>query len=422
MLKNIRQLFGALQGNVRVLAFTEPLWAIPVSWTRVYTSLYMVALGVSVVEIGWITAMGMSVQIVGALLGGHFTDKWGRKQTLMIFDLLCWWLPMLVWLAAQNVWYFALAAFINGWSFMAFPAWNCLLVEETPPDKRSYVFSVIQIIVLGAGLLTPLAGLFVAKYQIITGSRLIYGIALGSIGLMLVLRLWLVRETTVGQLVSSRLGSVSFKDAVQAYKDSFVNAGRDRALVILFLLGTFNMVYMNIWTAYSAVYMTDQRGLGIAASLISILPASQSLVIILTSLLVIPHIRVERLKSWLLLSTLLLSIGMGLFVIAPPRSFLFLTLSVLLTGAGTAIFGPVRDTYFANQVADGERARLVSITSTLGLVLTMPVMPAAGKLYEIMPVVPFAIVLGLLATSAAVVFGLPRQSGYDLASNQTVMP
>ncbi len=410
-MKNIQSLFGAIPGNVRVLAYTEPLWAIPVSWTRVYASLYMVALGASVVEIGWISALSMLVQIFGALLGGHFTDKWGRKRTLMIFDLLCWWLPMLVWLAAQNVWYFAIASFINGWSFMGYPAWNCLLVEDTPPEKRSHVFSVIQIIVLGAGLLAPVAGLFVARYQIIAGSRLIYGIAAGSIGLMLILRLWLVRETSIGRSVSSSLGSVSFKDAVLAYRDSFTNAGRNWALVILFLLGTFNTLYMNIWTAYSAVYMVDRRGLGIAASLISLLPASQALVIILTTLLVIPHIRVERLKNWLLLSTLLLSIGMGVFVITPPRSFLLLTLAMLLTGAGTAIFGPVRDTYFANQVADAERARLVSITSTLGLIFIMPVMPAAGKLYEVTPVIPFVIVLGLLLASVAIVFGLPRRSG-----------
>ncbi|WP_289479122.1 MFS transporter, partial [Klebsiella pneumoniae] len=90
-----RSLF-ALRGNQRACVYTEPLWGIPYNLYSPYASLFMVALGVSDQQIGFLLSIGAIFQVIAALLGGVLCDKLGRRKTTAIFDILSWSVPCLI--------------------------------------------------------------------------------------------------------------------------------------------------------------------------------------------------------------------------------------------------------------------------------------------------------------------------------------
>ncbi len=86
-----------LEGNPKASVYTEPLWGIPYNLFIPYASVYMLALGVSDAQIGMIASLGLLIQPIFALISGAITDKYGRRLTTLISDLLSWSIPCLIW-------------------------------------------------------------------------------------------------------------------------------------------------------------------------------------------------------------------------------------------------------------------------------------------------------------------------------------
>lgn len=99
MLQNhpLFQSLRELKGNPRVTVLTEVMFGIPYNLFAPFASVYMLALGVTDQQIGSIASLGLVVQVFSALLSGAIVDKFGRRLTLLICDLLCWSVPCLIW-------------------------------------------------------------------------------------------------------------------------------------------------------------------------------------------------------------------------------------------------------------------------------------------------------------------------------------
>ena len=112
MLKNhpLFQTLRELKGNPRVTVLTEVMFGIPYNLFAPFFSVYMLAFGVTDQQIGSIASLGLVVQIFSALLSGAIVDKFGRRLTLFVCDMLCWSVPCLIWAIAQDVRYFVAAA------------------------------------------------------------------------------------------------------------------------------------------------------------------------------------------------------------------------------------------------------------------------------------------------------------------------
>ena len=95
-----------------------------------YASLYMSLLGLGDAQIGLIASIGMACQVVVAVLSGIITDKMGRRKATVVFDILSWSVPCLIWAAAQNFWYFLAAIIVNSLWRVTENSWKLLLVEE----------------------------------------------------------------------------------------------------------------------------------------------------------------------------------------------------------------------------------------------------------------------------------------------------
>ena len=124
-----------LGGNPRACVYTEPMFGIPYNLFTPYISLYMAALGLSDQKIGLVISLGVGLQIFTALISGLVTDKFGRRNTLFISDLLCWSLPCLIWAMAQDFRYFIIAVIFSSLLRISHTSWTCLMVEDAEPNQ-----------------------------------------------------------------------------------------------------------------------------------------------------------------------------------------------------------------------------------------------------------------------------------------------
>src|SRR5687767_9023694 len=125
MLRNhpLFQTLRELKGNPRITVLTEVMFGIPYNLFSLFASVYMLALGITDKQIGSLASLGLVVQIFSALLSGAIVDKFGRRLTLLIADILCWSVPCLIWAAAQDLRYFIAAAALNGLWRISHTAW-----------------------------------------------------------------------------------------------------------------------------------------------------------------------------------------------------------------------------------------------------------------------------------------------------------
>ncbi|MFD1739856.1 MDR family MFS transporter [Bacillus salitolerans] len=103
--------------------------------------------------------------IIFTLLGGGITDRYGRKQMMMI-ALFMQAISMAGFIFAESVFFFALLYVLNGIGRSIFiPAQRAQIVDCTEVERRSEVFSIISTIESFAITIGPLLGLLVYSYQ-----------------------------------------------------------------------------------------------------------------------------------------------------------------------------------------------------------------------------------------------------------------
>src|ERR1051325_5408522 len=100
------QTLRELKGNPRAAVLTEIMFGIPYNLFSPFFSVYMLALGLDDQQIGSIASLGLLLQVFTALVSGALVDKFGRRLTLFIADMLCWGIPCLIWAVGAKIYLF----------------------------------------------------------------------------------------------------------------------------------------------------------------------------------------------------------------------------------------------------------------------------------------------------------------------------
>src|SRR5262245_24622874 len=171
------QTLRELKGNPRVTVLTEVMFGIPYNLFAPFASVYMLAFGVTDQQIGSLASLGLVVQIFSALLSGAIVDKFGRRFTLFVADILSWSVPCLIWAVAQDLRFFIVAAVMNGLWRISHTAWTCLMVEDAEERHLVHIWTWIMIFAVCSAFFTPLGGWVVNRYGLMSAMRgiLIFG-------------------------------------------------------------------------------------------------------------------------------------------------------------------------------------------------------------------------------------------------------
>ncbi|ULL16414.1 MFS transporter [Paenibacillus sp. H1-7] len=393
-----RLLFQRLKGNSRGCLAFEPCFLIPYSMVSTYASLYMFELGITETSIGWITTIGLVVQVFSSFISGYLTDRMGRKSAILYFDLLSWSLATILWAVSQNVRFFLTAALINGFQRVPHTAFYCLIVEDTKPADRTYVFTLLQIISVIGGLFAPLGGLLVDYYGLVPGVRIMYVLAFLMMTFQFVGRHLTTRETEIGLRKMRETRELGLKESLIDYGGAIRDILLRKSLVLIFSVYILFNFQATMKTTYLSLYMADY--LHVRSGLISLFPALSSVIMLLTLWLLMPKIPEHMANRSMMAGFILSVISNVMLVLWPTSNLVWIGLSTILAAVGLMISSPYLEAAVQNAIDDEKRAKMFSMLSVLILLLTSPAGIIGGWAYNLDPRIPVWLVSGAFAGSA----------------------
>ena len=393
-LRRTRVILRGFTGNARGSLLVEPMWGIPFHLYTPYMSLYMIALGCSQTQIGLITSVGLVLQMVFSFLGGYITDRLGRRKTTLIFDIISWSIPTLLWAFAQNYHYFLIAAALNSIVRIVFTSWTCLIVEDTTQDQRVHVFTWIHVAGTIAGFFAPFAGLLVEGVGLVPATRGLYIFAFFSMTSMFFLRNHLTRETSMGRRKIEEGKGLKLQDTLKEYKGILRDMLKNRQLLVAFFMLIFSNIQMVVKRTFLSILL--KNAVEVPLGIIAVIPAAASVAMLFIYVFVMPSLGNLQPKVALLIGLMISSFGVVMLVVAPAGSLFLAFAGSICEAAGMAIIIPVTETILTNAIEDHQRAKVTSLYHTILFGFMSPFGYLSGYLSSISVRFPFFMVLGTL--------------------------
>lgn len=359
-----REMFLDLPRRQAVTIYAGLMWVIPIAMVQPYISLYMVELGLSKTEVGVYQSLMNIVRPLALFLGGYFSDTWGRKKTLIVFDILSWGGYCLCLSLAGNKWWCVAALFFMATNSGSGAPYLCLLAEGVSTRKRAVVFSVLQIVNMAPSLLFfPLiGGLWVSQEGLLKSNHHMYWLETALVALGIGLRWKFLPESEVYekpagswlQLVREGLGQ--YRGALGKF---FQKPGSR-----VFLFSKFLDEWMVlVWGIYASLYYVQHMGL--KDSYLSVISQGSAYAGFLILFLLVPNLTEKQVLKILGLDQVFGLAALALLLFWPQGGgsvLLVCLLSAGLGAMGTALYGSVSAAVWMNLMEERERAKVVAVS------------------------------------------------------------
>ena len=414
MLRNhpLFQTLRELKGNPRITVLTEIMFGIPYNLFTPFFSVYMLALGLTDQQIGTVASLGLVLQVFTALLSGAIVDKFGRRLTLLIFDMLCWGVPCLIWAAAQDIRYFVLAAAMNSLWRVSLTAWTCLMVEDAEERHLVHIWTWIMIFAFCSAFFTPLGGWVVERFGLIPAVRGLYLFGFVVLTAKFVILYAYSHETVRGVQRMQETRHRSIMSLLGEYRSVFQQLMHSKPILGALSLMVITNIYATVSTNFWGVLFTEK--LGFSSAQISTYAALRSIIMTVCFFLIGPrltNLRRFRLPLWTGFGLFLVS--QLLLVVMPPQTVLLLVGSVVLEAVASALVSPMTESLMTLSMESNERARVSAMVYVVLIVVISPFGWIAGQLSAMDRSLPFALNTGLFAIGILLVwlFGRTEFSG-----------
>jgi len=402
---NLLRTLVEMKGNPRACLYTEPMWGLSMNLCLPYASVFMLALGLTDVQIGIVASVYMFSQTVFAFLSGAIIDKMGRRKSTMIFDFLSWSLPCLIWASSQGFCFFVVAALLNGMMKITTVSWDCLLVEDAPKDKITQIYSWVIIFGNMSALFAPISSVLVSKLTLVPAIRILYINAFVIMTVKLLLLYKFSTETAVGKVRQEASRNVPMKELLAGYKGALrkiiASKGMIFAIIISILVEIVTMLGTTFWQIVAS------KRIGIPDTLLPVFPMAKSILAIILFFTVISRIKQSRLK-WPLYGGFLSSIiGCVLLIIIKETDLLgyvILSFSLLFEALGGAVLNTLRESLVAIYADPDDRSNVLALLQTTVMLVSVPFGYIGGWLSDISRALPFVLsilllLLGIIVTA-----------------------
>ncbi|MFI6979181.1 MFS transporter [Embleya sp. NPDC050154] len=403
-----RGFVGDLDRNARYCIYTEPFWAIFGTAALYYATLYMESVGLSTVAIGAILSANLYVAFMFQLVAGALTDRMGRRRATFWFDVTSWVVPMFVWAFSHNTWMFLVGYLLNASSKIVNVSFWLLATEDSREEDRPRIFAAIKVVIMFAGLLVPVVGLFMDRYGTVPTLRVLFFV--GGLAMLLhnLLRHRYTVETRAGSEAMERHADTRLLRSVLDGGKLLRAAGRHAALrrLILMYVSSFVAFQLNI---FLAVYLS--KNLGYGHLVVGAVPAVGALAALFCYTVVMPRasgrIPAAAMVRWSLVTS---CAGWALFLLLGRGEIVLLCVCAVLTSAGPFLVESYRDAIVVSCVHTGERAAFFAAVQTFTAVVSIPTGYLAAVVFDVRPLLLFAAIAALYAFAAACSFG--RSASY----------
>jgi MFS family permease len=412
--QSLHDAFSFMVGNIMVFSVTDLLGNFSRAMVFPYVSLYILALGGTATQIGFVNSLTPLAGLIIFPIAGHIADHSNRVKLIVLAGYLSSAI-ILIYILAPSWQVFALAALLQGFLVFQFPARSALIADSLSPGDRGRGIGTMNTISTGLAIFAPfIAGAVIAFFGANTGVRMLYGVMMALYLLSAFIHLRFLKDTSPN---SGKRLHVS--DLPRALRDAYRGVPamlRRLPRSLKALTGVIILSFManGVASAFWVIYAVEQIGLSSAAwGLILLIETVLRLLMFIPAGLVVD--RWGRTSS--LLAALLLSmVAIPSFVFA--TSFASALLVRLAVAVAFAIAIPACTALMADTIPRNIRGRVMSALGqggimlgaagggtggpAMGFVIIIPLMIASlmgGYLYTQNPAYPWFFVLVTTAIS-----------------------
>lgn len=395
--------YKVLKGNTKISVLFEIAFSVGSVLYNFYLSLYMKACGITDTQIGYIITIGFISGILCAFVGGEIINKMGRKRSTLIFEILAYPIPCLIYAFSNNFWMFALARVISGSQQISTVAWNFMIVEDATNEERAAAFNILTLLHTATGIITPLGGLIVAKWGVIKGERIFLILGFTILMIEMIVRNQYYRETQIGKEILKNHNKCTHFQTKSLFRGVEIIAKTPIILVAVSMNIGYNMFFYlaSHFSLYLNVYISDYLGIDSAA--VSITGGINSFGMCFAGLILVPLIN-QKIKS---IESISRVVGVGiviqmifliLMIFMPQNNLKMVCIAVFIYAIGYSFTRTYIDTLLAN-TTECEAEYRGNIYATMNLLISiMSTILASftGLLYASNPVSIFWIALIIL--------------------------
>ncbi len=391
-----------LRGNARAAVITEPLFGIPFNLYSPYVSIYMISIGLSESQVGLVASVSLAGQIFVALLSGVITDKLGRKRATLIFDLLAWTIPCLLWATAQNIVWFLIAGLVNSLRRIPDVSWTCILVEDADPADLAHIYAWVYIAGQLSVFFAPIAGILITHFSLTPTVRGLYLLACVMLTSKFFIMNRMVTETGQGMTRMEETRERSILQLLGEYrgiaKRILVTPPTLCTIALMTIMSIISTIQGSFWAILATKKLLIQEGW------LAGFPIARSLIMMLVLFFAIPRMRGIRFGKPMMFAFAGLFLSLILLVNTPVHGYLTLLASVLIESACFAILSNQLERLTVINVDAQERARIVSLAYVFVIACTTPFGWIAGILSERNRLAPFILNLGFAMVGIVFVY------------------
>jgi len=376
-IRNILSDFSFIKGNFLIILMG---WLI-VDFTRemanTYYPLYVVELGGTATTIGIIAAAATITDAIVKIPGGHLADKYRRKRLILVMTFLAAGAHLFYALAPS--WHFlVLAAVLTSFCWIYTPAFNSIVIEALPKEKRGTGYSLVNLITRVSTTPSPLiAGFLFTRYGVVGTSRIAYGLVSVAFLIAGILRFRLEEETdkpevTVKAVFSSLSSAKEFSEGINVWRDMPKSLTALFSMELLYLLP--NIMFNTILTLYLV------NDLGINELQLSRLGAIIGVTMIIFAIPVGKIIdKYGRVRPILICFLLIL---VTIPVLLLEVTFTQILLVTPIIGLVNVVYYSATQALWADLIPEDKRGRILGSQNFFGLIVVAIGSVAGGLLYD----------------------------------------
>ncbi len=380
-MKRVKAYLGKLKGNAAVCIAAHPFWAIPYMFYTYYISLYLQERGISDVQLGTLMVAGTVSATFFSFLAAPVVDRLGRRNATSLFDFLSSALPPLLYSFTRDFGMALIAMVLFNANRLMSVGYYLVMIEDAEDDGKIVAMNMFNIITVVAGLLLPVAGLYVEKQGLVKGEETFLLASFFVITVMIIVRHLLLKETKVGETVRAKVKAepagigTTIRQLWTPYRDALRFLAKNPVARAFALANVFFCVYMNLGTNYSLYfvpYFSDRMGMNTMQS--SVLGSVYYGGMLAAMVLINPSFSRKNLTKGILLSCAVTLAGFALMIMVPSGVYVLAIGATLVLALGygmlkSAIEGALA-VYSESEYRSGIYSAANLLSSGLGVIVT----------------------------------------------------
>lgn len=375
-----------LEWNARVCTSFFPFWAIPYTFYLFYLSLYLKEAGITDLQIGNIMVASNVAALLSSFIASPLVDRLGRRWATLLFDLVSSVLPALLFLFWPVYEVALLAMVLTGLNRIMSVGYYLLMIEDAGEENSVVSMNLFNIILVAAGLLTPVAGILVLTWGVVRTEQAFLLIASVSMASQAIIRHFLLKETPTGRAVQQQMVAEGRFWKVSrfflVYKQVYSTLKSDHAMLRAVVINALIYVYFSLGTTSSLLFTPFFIDfVQISPSKVSIIGGVYSLGTLLAMVVINPYLKRRNLYGFSVWSSLLSLFGFGLLFLCPKGGLLFPLVAVLCISLSYGVLKTLADAVLAVETHGQQRAGVYAASYLLSSILGILSIKLTSLLY-----------------------------------------